>query len=69
MGGTANATINGSTITFSNQTINITVGDVIFSGTGTMNASGTEFMVNYSYENTTPIIGEIGTCTAVYAKQ
>ena len=69
VGGTANATINGSTITFSNQTINITVGDVIFSGTGTMNASGTEFTVNYSYENTTPFIGEIGTCTAVYTKQ
>ena len=69
VGGTANATINGSIITFSNQTINITVGDVIFSGTGTMNASGTEFTVNYSYENTTPLIGDAGSCTAVYTKQ
>ncbi len=69
LGGTANATINGSTITFPNQTIGITLGEVIFSGNGTMNASGTEFTVNYSYENTTPGIGGLGTCTAVYTKQ
>lgn len=69
VGGTAYATINGSTITFASQTINITVGDVIFTGSGTMNSLGTEFVVNYSYDNTTPIVGEVGTCTATYTKQ
>lgn len=69
VGGTATATISGADITFPNQTINITVGDIIFSGTGTMNNTGTEFVVNYTYDNTTPVVGGSGTCTATYTKQ
>jgi hypothetical protein len=66
-GGTMNATISGSTITIPQQTINITVGDIIFSGTGTMNVNGTQFTVVYNYDNTTPVIGATGTCTVTYS--
>jgi len=69
LGGTANATISGSTVTFPNQTITVTGGTIEFSGTGTMNAAGTEFSVDYTYDNTIPFVGGSGTCTAVYAKQ
>jgi hypothetical protein len=69
VGGTANATINGATITIPQQTVNITVGDVIFSGIGTMNAQGNILTITYTYENTTPLIGGSGTCVATYVKQ
>lgn len=65
-GGTANATISGNTITFPSQTITLTGGDVTFSGTGTMNNTGTEFVVDYAYDNTIPLLGGTGTCTATY---
>lgn len=67
VGGAANATVNGSNITIPQQTINITVGDIIFSGSGTMNVNGTQFTVVYNYENTTPLIGGTGTCTVTYS--
>lgn len=66
-GGTVSATVNGSTITIPQQTVNITVGDVILSGSGTMNVNGTQFTVNYTYDNTTPIIGGSGSCTVTYS--
>ncbi len=66
-GGTATATVNGSNITIPQQTINITVGDIIFSGSGSMNVNGTQFTVVYNYENTTPIVGGTGTCTVTYS--
>ena len=65
-GGTANATVNGTDITIPQQTINITVGDIIFSGAGSMNVNGTQFTVVYNYENTTPLVGGTGTCTVTY---
>lgn len=69
VGGTANATVNGATITIPQQTINILAGDIIFSGTGIMNAEGTLININYTYENTTLLIGGSGTCVATYVKQ
>lgn len=66
-GGTVSATVSGSTITIPQQTVNITVGDIILSGTGTMNVNGTQFTVNYTYDNTTPIIGGTGNCTVTYS--
>jgi hypothetical protein len=69
VGGTANATVNGTQITIPEQTINITAGNIIFSGIGTMNAEGTIINITYTYENTTPIIGGSGTCVATYVKQ
>ena len=68
-GGTANATINGSNITIPQQTFGITIGDIIFSGTGTMNSQGNQITINYTYDNTTILIGGEGTCTAIYTKQ
>lgn len=69
VGGTATATINGNTITFPSQTISITGGSITLSGSGTMNNTGTEFVVNFSYDNTVPLLGGTGTCTATYAAQ
>jgi len=69
VGGTANATINGETITFPSQVITLTGGDVTFSGTGTMNNTATEFVVNFTYDNTIPVLGGNGTCTATYTAQ
>ncbi|MDG1657160.1 MAG: DUF5011 domain-containing protein, partial [Crocinitomicaceae bacterium] len=66
-GGTVTATIDGSTITVPQQTIDITVGDIILSGTGTMNVNGTQFTIDYTYDNTTPIIGGSGSCTVMYS--
>lgn len=67
-GGTAVGTISGNTITIPNQTINITVGDITFSGSGTINSTGTEMVINYVYDNTTPFIGGQGSCSATYTK-
>ncbi len=69
VGGTATATISGTSITFPQQTITITGGQVDFSGSGTMNSSGTELVVNFTYDNTVPVIGGSGTATATYTKQ
>lgn len=67
VGGSVNAIVNGQTITIPQQTVNITVGDIILSGTGTMNINGTSFTVNYTYDNTTPVVGGTGNCSATYA--
>ncbi|MFK7786252.1 MAG: immunoglobulin-like domain-containing protein [Crocinitomicaceae bacterium] len=67
VGGTMNATIDGSDITVPQQTINITTGDIIFSGSGTMNVNGTQFTIVYNYENTTPLVGGTGSCTVTYS--
>jgi hypothetical protein len=69
-GGTANATVNGATITVPNQSYDAAgVGTITYSGTGTMNATGTEFTITYTYNNDLPAIGGAGQCTATYTKQ
>ena len=69
VGGTATGTINGANISVPQQTINITIGDVTFSGTGAMNSTGTQIQINYTYDNNAPLVGGTGTCLAVYDKQ
>jgi hypothetical protein len=69
VGGTATATVNGASITIPEQTISITVGDVIFSGVGTMNPAGNIITITYTWENNTPFIGGSGVCVATYVKQ
>ena len=69
VGGTASGTINGASVSIPLQTINITLGDINFSGTGTMNSTGTQIQITYNYDNTTPLIGGQGTCMAIYDKQ
>ncbi|MFM8243993.1 MAG: immunoglobulin-like domain-containing protein, partial [Crocinitomicaceae bacterium] len=54
-GGTANATVNGAAITVPNQSYDAAgVGTITYSGTGTMNATGTEFTITYTYNNDLP---------------
>jgi len=69
IGGTASGTINGAAISIPQQTISSQLGDVNFSGTGTMNSSGMQIQITYTYENTIPLIGGSGTCMAIYDKQ
>ncbi|MEY3968421.1 MAG: hypothetical protein RL137_1326 [Bacteroidota bacterium] len=69
VGGTANATINGNNITVPNQTIDVTLGQVIFSGIGSINNQANVITITYTYENTIPLIGGTGTCVATYTKQ
>ncbi|MCB9223753.1 MAG: DUF5011 domain-containing protein [Crocinitomicaceae bacterium] len=66
IGGTANATVDGLNITVPTQTINIQFGDITFSGTGYMNAAMNQIVISYDYDNTTPVIGGAGSCTATY---
>ena len=68
VGGTANATLDGQTISFPSQTIAITGGDITFSGTGEFNSAATSVTVDFTYDNTVPIVGGSGTCSATYAK-
>jgi len=68
VGGAIFCDIDGQDITVSQQTINITLGDVILSGSGTMNSEGTQFIINYDYENTAPFVGGTGTCEVTYDK-
>ena len=69
VGGTATGAVNGASITIPQQTINITIGDINFSGNGTMNSTGTQFQITYTYDNDEPLIGGTGTCIAIYDKQ
>jgi len=69
-GGTANATVSGINITVPNQSYDVAgIGTITYSGTGTMNSTGDEFTVTYTYDNSLPGIGGSGTCTATYTKQ
>jgi hypothetical protein len=69
IGGTATATISGSSVNIPQQTVDATIGQITFSGTGTMNDQGNIVVITYTYENTAPFIGGSGTCTATYVKQ
>ena len=69
VGGDLNATISGTTLTIPQQDIDLSVGTLTISGTGTMNNDGTAITLSYTYDNTTPFIGGQGTCTATYTKQ
>lgn len=44
------------------------LGDIIYSGFGTMNEDGQTFTITFTYQNTTPITGNSGTCTATFTK-
>ncbi len=69
IGGTATATISGATVTIPQQTIDATIGQITYSGTGTMNNQGNQIVITYTYDNNAPFIGGSGTCTATYTKQ
>ena len=69
VGGQITCQISGTTITVPSQTVAVTGGDVTLSGTGSINAAGTEFTVDFTYDNTIPFVGGTGACTATYTKQ
>jgi hypothetical protein len=68
-GGTANAIINGNNINIPSQTIDVTFGQVTFSGVGSINNQANSITITYTYDNTIPLIGGSGTCVATYTKQ
>ena len=69
IGGTATATISGATVNIPQQTVDATIGQITYSGTGTMNDQGNIIVITYTYDNNAPFIGGSGTCTATYTKQ
>ncbi|MDG1349883.1 MAG: DUF5011 domain-containing protein [Crocinitomicaceae bacterium] len=44
------------------------LGDIIYSGFGTMNSDGLSFTITFTWQNTTPLTGGSGTCQATYSK-
>lgn len=69
LGGQITCQISGTSITVPNQTITVTGGDITVSGSGSINSAGTEFTINFTYDNTIPLVGGAGTCTGTYTKQ
>jgi hypothetical protein len=63
-------TINGTTVTIPSVTNTISTGifdfDVTIFGSGTINATSTEMVINYTYDDG---LGGGGTCIATYTKQ
>jgi hypothetical protein len=66
--GNVTATYNGGTITFTNQSVSSLAGTINFSGTGTMTPNGNIINVSFTYDNSTPLVGGPGSCTAVFNK-
>lgn len=69
VGGQIVCQISGTTITVPFQSISITGGSIDVSGSGSINASGTAFTINFDYTNTIPFIGGTGSCSGTYTKQ
>ena len=68
IGGQVIGLLSGSTITVSEQEIDLTAGKFTISGTGTINSNATEIVFDYTWDNSIPFIGGSGTCTATYTK-
>jgi hypothetical protein len=68
-GGAITCDIDGLTISVAQQIIDLAgFGEMILSGSGSMNNDKTQFTILYDYENTLPFIGGTGTCEAFYDK-
>lgn len=68
VGGNALAIVTNLEIFFPEQTIPITGGEVTFSGNGTISGNANSMTVNFEYDNTVPLIGGSGTCTATFSR-
>ena len=68
--GTATAFLNGDEITIPEAQDGAPggLGDIIYSGFGSMNEDGQTFTITFTYENTTPFTGTSGTCNATFTK-
>lgn len=69
VGGQIICQTSGTSITVPNQTVSVTGGDVTLSGSGSINSTGDEFTIDFTYDNTIPFVGGTGACTATYTKQ
>lgn len=72
-GGQVTGEISGTNITIPSQTLTVTIagfgGDVIISGSGSINSSANEFTIDFTYDNQIQFIGGTGACTGTYTKQ
>jgi hypothetical protein len=68
--GTAVAVLDGDQITIAQAQDGAPggLGNIIYSGFGTMNEDGQTFTITFTYENTTPLTGTSGTCNATFIK-
>ena len=68
--GTAICQIEGNQITIASASDGAPggIGDINYSGFGEMNSNGLSFAITFTYQNTTPLTGSSGTCTATYSK-
>lgn len=69
VGGQISCTISGTSITVPYQVITITGGTIEVTGSGIINSAGTEFSIDFDYNNTVPFLGGTGSCTGTYTKQ
>lgn len=68
--GTATCYLNGDEITVPQAQDGAPggLGDIIYSGFGSMNEDGQTFTITFTYQNTTPLTGTSGTCTSTFTK-
>ncbi len=69
IGGEIEVSVDNMTATVEEQTVSVLGSDIIFNGSGTMNNTGTELVINYNYNNLAPLIGGSGSCTVTYIKE
>ena len=68
--GTAICQIDGDNITIAPASDSAPgdAGDINYQGFGSMNSNGLSFTITFTYENTTLVFGDSGTCQATYSK-
>jgi hypothetical protein len=71
VGGQIELIVDGSDVTVPAQEQDLAGGiaTVTLDGTGSMNSTATEIVIDYNYNNAAPIIGGQGSCTVTYVKQ
>lgn len=69
VGGQILCKISGTSITVPSQTVTVALGDVVLSGSGSINTTGDEFTINFTYDNQILVIGGAGSCSGTYTKQ
>lgn len=71
VGGQIELIVDGSDVTVPAQEQDLAGGiaTVTLDGTGSMNSTATEIVIDYNYNNAAPVIGGQGSCTVTYVKQ
>ena len=69
--GTATCNIDGANITIPSTSESAPggLGSITYEGQGLISDDGKNITITYQYNNSTPIVGSSGTCTATYTKQ